>query len=328
MKLKSKTNIIVSCWNAIEHTKVTLSSLFGTVHHPYFLTIVDNGSIDGTSKYLKKLIAPDQCEKLIVIKNIKNKGAGHAINQGQKISLKYGLKYTCLCNNDLFFQNNWLQLLEDCMENNNKIGIAGTLRPAIDTVHHTKSLTTKYIVDCASKNKTIQEELELFQDGYDFETTCRMIVKKNGGGILFLRCPPNAVVTCCAIVRNSTSKNIGLFSDPQFNVYGSEDIDLSWRLQEAGFSCVILKDVYVHHFRHRSISSSNLDREKYLLENNIKFFKKWKRTIFLFLYRQKNLGIDIESKLENENDPEYFFLRRIEDKTEFMLKYKKWQKLL
>lgn len=318
---KSKSNIVVSCWNAIKHTQVTLERLFQTVHHPYFLTIVDNASIDGTSEYLQQLQVPTHCEQFIVLNNKENKGAGGAINQGQEISIKHNLTYTCLCNNDLFFQDNWLQFLEECMDTNNDLGILGTLRPAVDTIHHTRSESAKFIVDHTPKGHSILEELEYFQDGYTFDRACEVIIKKNNGGIEILRCPPNAVVTCCAIIRNSVSEKIGLFSDPQFEIYGSEDIDLSWRLYKVGFECAILKDVYVHHFRHRSITASNLDREKYLLENNIKFFNKWKEDIFSFLDNEKQKGINIISNLTTENNHEYFFLRRIDEKVKFMLEY-------
>jgi len=317
----SKTNIVISCWNALDHTKVTVHSLFATVHHPYLLTIVDNGSIDGTGEYLQNLKLPDYCEKFTIISNQENKGAGAAINQGQEISKSYGIKYTCLCNNDLLFSDGWLQSLEDRMEADNNLGILGTLRPAVDTRHHIRNESAKYTVDNTPENYSIQQELNYFQGDYDFEETSKMIVLKNGGGIDILRCPPNAVVTCCALIRNSTSKKIGLFSDPQFKIYGSEDIDLSWRLEKSGFRCAILKEVYVHHFRHRSITDSKLDREKYLLENNIKFFNKWRNEIFSFLNDERKRGVDVLSNMSTEENPEYFFLRRIGEKVGLVAEY-------
>jgi GT2 family glycosyltransferase len=317
----SKTNIIVSCWNALDHTKVTLEGLFGTVHHHYFLTIVNNASTDGTLDYLNKLETPKNCEKLIIINNDENKGAGGAINQGQEVSNQYGLEYTCLCNNDLFFQDRWLELLEETLESDKNIGIVGTLRPAVDTIHHTRLESAKFVVDNTPKSLSIHDELEYFQGGYSFEKTCEMLVDKNGGGLAVLRCPPNAVITCCALVRNSVTEKIGNFSDPQFQIYGSEDFDLSWRLEKAGYACAILKDVYVHHFRHRSITASKLDREKYLLENNIKFYKKWRTDIFNFLDAERARGVDIIHNLSTEDNHEYFFLRLIRGKVNFMLEY-------
>lgn len=323
MKTKNivNTNIVVSCWNALEYTAFTLQSLFSSTRNPYFLTIINNGSIDGTKEYLKNLKTPSFCKKLTIINNRTNKGAGEAINQGQKISKKYNLKYTCLCNNDLFFQKNWLLKLEESLNKNKSIGIIGTLRPSVDASHHTKSKSTKYVVDNTPKNYSILEELDYFQDGFSFENTCKMLIKENKGGIKFLICPPNAVITCCALIRNSISKKIGNFSDSQFKIYGSEDIDLSWRIQSAGYKCAILKDVYIHHFRHKSIKASNLNREKYLIQNNRKLYKKWKKSIFNFIKIEEFNEVNILNKLKTEDDTEYFFFRRILENTNFMIEY-------
>ena len=316
-----KTNVVISCWNALPHTKKTIGSLFKKTDCSFYLTIVNNASTDGTREYLKKLKKKGKCKKIIIISNKKNKGAGEAINQGQLMSKKLKVKYTCLCNNDLYFSSKWLEKLENALDLNTNIGILGVLRPAIDVLHHTKKERTKLVVDLTSDDLSINEELSFFQDGFSFEETAREIVKVNGGGIEILRCPPNAVITCCALVRNSVSKKIGKFSDKQFKIYGSEDIDLSWRLSKAGYDCAILKDVYVHHFRHRSIIASNLDREKYLLENNLKFIQKWKKDIFTFLKNEEKKGVNIKERMSEQGSSEYLFLRLMNKKTNFMLEY-------
>ncbi|MFA6158020.1 MAG: glycosyltransferase [Candidatus Paceibacterota bacterium] len=311
----------MTCWNALDHTKLTLRSMFDTVHHPFFLTIVDNGSRDGTQEFLKNLEISSWCEKVVMITNEINRGIIDANNQGQVVSKQYSLKYTCICNNDLYFQDNWLSILENHMENDLDLGIIGTLRPAIDVAHHIRHESSKVVVDGTPKGYSITEELEYFQGPHTFTEAAKMLIAKNKGGIAILRCPPNAVVTCCALVRNSVSDKIGLFSDTLFEMYGSEDIDFSWRLQKAGYHCGVAKDVYVHHFRHRSISASNLDREKYLRENNIKLFNKWKCDIFTFLKNEEKKGVDIRKNLSSEENHEYFFLRRIREKIDFMIEY-------
>lgn len=318
---QSKTNIVMTCWNALDHTKVTLQSMFETVHHPFFLTIINNGSYDGTDEFLKGLKVPALCEKFILITNDVNKGIIDANNQGQKVSNEYRLEYTCICNNDLYFQDNWLSTLEKHMENNPDLGIVGTLRPAVEVAHHMRPESSKAVVDGTPKGFSITEELEYFQGPYTFAEASKMLIAKNGGGIISLRCPPNAVITCCALVRNSVSEKIGLFSDTRFEMYGSEDIDFSWRLQKAGYVCAIARDVYVHHFRHRSITVSNLDRDRYLRENNIRLYEKWKEDIFVFLRSEEKNGVDIRKNLSSEENHEYFFLRRIREKVDFMLEY-------
>lgn len=302
--MEVKTNIVVVCWNALDYTRATLDSLFATVHHPYMLTIVDNSSVDGTQEYLAKLQTPDMCKKYTLILNKTNLGYGGAINQGYEVSLKHEVDYTCVCNNDLYFQNCWLEMMERQMDKLTEIGILGVLRPAVDTLHHThKDMSAKAVVDSLSTDLSITTELQAFQDGYSFEDTAKMLVKLNGGGVQHLRCPPNAVVTCCALIRNGAVKEIGYIADPRFLIYGSEDLDLSWSLEETGYKCAIFKDVYVHHFRHKSVIASGLDRNKYLKENNARLYNKWQTRILAFLDEEKSKGVDILSKLSSEEDP-------------------------
>lgn len=319
--IKLKTNIVISCWNALSHTKITLERLFETVRHDYILTIVNNNSMDGTKEYLEGIKKPKNCIKIIIINNKDNLGAGKAINQGHEISIKYDTEYTCLCNNDLYFQDNWLSKLEKEMDNDLDLGILGTLRPAVEVKHHLFSENTKQVVDSTPKDLSITEELKYFQGEDDFDEAVKKIINKNGGGIDYLRCPPNAVITCCALVRTNVTDAIKILSDPQFKIYGSEDLDLSWRLEKAGYKCAILKDTYVHHFRHRSITNSKLDREKFLLENNVKFLNKWKKEIYDFLDFELSKGIDIHKELSEDGSPEYLFLRMINSKTKFMIEY-------
>ncbi len=307
MRYKSRTNIVVVCWNALEYTKITLSSLFSTVHHHYLLTIVDNGSSDETGRYLKDLRVPDLCEKYVLITNSVNRGYGGAINQGYQVSQEYGLDYTCICNNDLFFQDNWLFLLEEYMDSDTSFGILGTLRPTADfnLLYRTQ----------------LEQDLIVSQDRYIFQHICQKMMEINNRSIEYLRCPPDAIVTYCALVRNSAVSKIGFLADPQFGIYGSEDLDLSWELERKGYKCVVLNRVYVHHFRHRSVTTSGLDRDKYLLQNNLRFYQKWKRAIFVFLDSERKSGVNIQKNFSSEENREYWFLRRIQEKIDFIPEY-------
>lgn len=54
-------HIIMVTWNAIEYTKYALDSLFLYTDLLYVLTVVDNGSSDGTQQYLHSLIPKNNC---------------------------------------------------------------------------------------------------------------------------------------------------------------------------------------------------------------------------------------------------------------------------
>jgi len=312
------TNIVIVTWNSIIHTKLTIESLFEATSSDYYLTIVDNGSSDGTSEYLQNLKVPKNCLGYEVVLNKNNTGYGHAINQGYVVSKKLNLKYTCVCNNDLYFENDWLTNLEVAMENDVNCGIMGTLRPGIFYKHHTSNLSTKEVVDQSPFFEDPFEELKFFCGSSDINEGFTKIKAQNNFGIYKLMCPPDAVVTCCAIVRNSAIEKAGGLADEVFETYGSEDIDLSWRLFDNGFTCKIHSGVYVHHFRHRSINDSNLDRKYYLKLNNIKFIKKWETKIQQIFKEEMEKGQNIEDIFDEKKNPSFYLLKLINNNIDFI----------
>lgn len=321
MEKQFNTNIIVVTWNAINYTKLTLSRLFETTSQNFALTIIDNNSEDGTQEFLSTLQIPKNCINYEFILNAENKGYGGAINQGFEVSKKINSKFTCICNNDLYFQKEWLLGLENEMSENENLGLLGAMRPSLDVFDINSEKSLKEIVDSTPNEFTPKEELDRLTNNENFDLFCEKLIKKNGNKLVYLNCPPETVVTCCAIVNNKVIELVGGLADEGFKKYGCEDIDLSWRVFNKGYKLAITNKIYVHHFRHKSINSSNLDRNKYLEENNNKFVIKWENEIFFFLKSEENRGVDLNEKFNSDEDYYYFFLRRINDKTSFYQKY-------
>jgi O-antigen biosynthesis protein len=314
---KTNSTIIVVCWNALEYTKVTLKSLFNTIHHPFNLVIIDNHSADNTPKYLTLLKQPKWCVNLKVVLNKRNLGYGRAINIGYKAALANKSRYVCVCNNDLYFQDKWLEALEACLEKENNVGILGTLRPAVNYKHPSLPMSLKQVVDSTPNNLSAMNELKWFLNGLTFEEAVSRIIKTNGGGTELIHCPPGAIITCCAIVRIAVVRQLGHLADPMFKTYGSEDVDLSWSISKLGYQCKILKDIYVHHFRHKSISASHLNRKKYLQINNRVLFDKWSQPLYHFLTHEQAQGVDLGQMMNNETNHAYWILRRLNENVHF-----------
>lgn len=325
--MKAKTNIIVVSWNALKYTKATINSIFSTVHHPYNLTIVDNGSDQNIVNYIKKLKPSGQCLNIDTILNRKNYGPGYANNQGYTISKKIGAKYTCLCNNDQYFSNNWLEKLENSMDNNTDFGMIGALRPAAFVEHPYSSKSAKEIVDSLSSSVSPQESLSLFFDGKSFKQGVKDLIKINNVGLKSIKCPPDMVPTCCAIVRNVAIDNIGYLCDPIYRFYGCEDTDLCWNMYKAGYKCGILYDTYVHHFRHRSVEDNGLDRVECLRMNSKIFVKKWQPTIKKVLQEYQKKGYDLDKLMSSQNseNDDFWILRRMNNEVRFFDNYSDMQ---
>lgn len=106
-------------------------------------------------------------------------------------------------------------------------------------------------------------------------------------------------------------------ADPRYKMYGSEDIDFSWELAQKGYLCAVHKEVYVHHFRHKSITENNLNRELCLKINNELFFNKWSQHIKDMLNEELEKANNLEELLNTESDHSYWFLRRINEIVKF-----------
>ena len=314
--LMPKTNIVVTCWNALDYTRVTLERLFTTVRGGYYLTVVDNASTDGTAKYLQNLEVPANCRKLTIVTNSKNEGNVGAVNQGYEVSRELNMHFTCLCNNDLYFQSGWLERLENAMIRNEKIGMLGPLRPAYGVKHY-QGEPTYLKLKAMPEGYDWKEELKIFMGlaVEEFDKAAEKIVIANGGGLEVLSVPPDALSSCCVLVRNAAAEKVGWMADPQFDLYGSDDIDLTWSIASEGYDCAMLKDVYVHHFRSKSIKANGANQNKLLFDNNHRFFNKWHDTIIKFLQYEMERGVDLAEALSEDN--EFWFLFRLNSNVGF-----------
>jgi len=313
-------NIVIICYNALPYTKVTLRSLFATTKLPYILTVVDNGSNDRTKEFLQQLIAPRYCKEFIFIDNQENMGVSFAYNQGFDISLERNCEYTCFCNNDLYFQTNWLNMLNRCLDENPNIALLNPLRPSERTKFN-KSTSTMKKLKCIDPTNDWEKELKDYSGySYDnFDEFCNVIIKNNRyQNDLEILHFPDSLSTCVCLARNSAIKSIGHFADPIFPKYGGEDIDLCWDAMKLGYSCAILHNVYVHHFRGKSIKSNNMDRQAMLKISNMILLSKWRDKILKFLSEQESNGIDIQEKLKENRGDDYWLLSELNESTRFL----------
>ena len=113
-------SIIIVTYNQLEYTKKCIDSIKEKTSSLYELIIVDNASTDDTAVYLKSLPAE---KKITVILNKENSGFPKAVNEGIKHA---NGNYILLLNNDTVVTKNWLSNLIEKINNEEKIGLAGT----------------------------------------------------------------------------------------------------------------------------------------------------------------------------------------------------------
>lgn len=303
-------NIVVVCWNAVEYTKNTLSSLEGSLkdYSNCQVTIINNGSVDGTKDYLN-FFKKDTRLKCKIINNKCNIGIGAAYNLGQKESEKIHAKYTVFCNNDLLFSKNWLEKMYQAMEDDPAIAMLAPIVPSSFN-YYDENRTIKEVLLNIQSVKTPEEELKLFLGKFrnidEFQSQVCDINTRKYGCLLRYISFPNAVSSCIVMTKTSVFKNMVFFANPLFKEYGGEDIDICWRVLDRGYRIAIINNTYIHHFRGKSIKMANLDRVALLKKSNQKLFDLWAGDIANYY---KKIGVTRASEISKE--PENWLINEI-----------------
>lgn len=233
--------IVIPNINGLDHLKSCIPSIFRQSYKNYRTIIIDNGSTDSSLEFLK-LNFPE-CE---IITHTFNTGFAKAVNEGIKLALeKYKSDFILLLNNDIELTDNFLQKAIDTFKN-------------IDT-------------------DVLAVKMMNFFNRNIIDDTGNFLTKK--GGTAYPRGngekdtgqydKPEYIFGACAGAAFYTSdifKAAGFF-DEKFFAY-LEDIDLSFRLQLAGFKCYYQPEAICFHKRGGSTISS-MKFQVYMNERNI-----------------------------------------------------------
>jgi len=212
--------MILPCWNALEYTKLCVDTLFrhtSSTKTPYHVIFIDNGSDDGTREYLEGLKAMYP-EIVRVVHNAVNQGWVFAVNQGIA-ALSPEAEYVLLLNNDtMFVQENWLGRIIDKIHDVRQIAGAGPVSNAVSGRQHV-----------AYDNPKIETEMA----------------------------QPYLIGFCMLLKRECVDVLLaldGYFMDELFSPGGCDEIDVCMRLRDRGYSFLIDRTVYVHHFYSKTLS--------------------------------------------------------------------------
>lgn len=117
-------NFVSSTYNRLEFTKQTLPNIYNTASDniDYMITIIDNGSTDGSREYLLDLFENKKISTLVLLKE--NVGVAKSQNIGWKLfdDISY---YAKIDNDVLFNKNNWLNDIVNVLLNAPEIGALG-----------------------------------------------------------------------------------------------------------------------------------------------------------------------------------------------------------
>jgi GT2 family glycosyltransferase/tetratricopeptide (TPR) repeat protein/2-polyprenyl-3-methyl-5-hydroxy-6-metoxy-1,4-benzoquinol methylase len=238
------TSIIILTHNQLPYTRQCIDSIRLLTDEPYELIFVDNGSTDGTERYLRSLQASDPTVK--VIANAENRGFPAGANQG--IAAASG-RQVLLLNNDTLVTTGWLARMLRALYTAPDVGLVG---PCSDNVSGEQQVPTNF---------DGLEGLDGF--AWDWAKAHDRMVEET-----------DRLVGFCLLVRRELIERIGVL-DERFGLGCFEDDDYCRRALRAGFKAVIARDVFIHHVGGATFQGSGIHFAALMQENGNRFHEKW-----------------------------------------------------
>ena len=255
---RTKVHIVIATWNSRNFIADALESIFKQAYKDFYITIIDNASSDGTVEFIRS-----RYPAIYLMQNFKNQGFAKAYNQGIKLS---GAEYVLVMHHDVIVDKNFLSRLvafADLHPDSGALGgkILKVFREPIDPDEKRgdlHSLVLSELIDSAGleikRNREVTNRGENLPDAPAFQ-----IAKEVFG-----------VCASVALYRRQALNDVKLFNeffDEDFYAY-KEDIDLSWRLQLAGWKVYYVPEAVAYHHRgfahdqKQTLRSTSLYRKK------------------------------------------------------------------
>lgn len=221
MNSNPRVAIVIVSWNKKGYVLNLINSLKKIDYDNYEVIVVDNASTDGSVEAIRQ-----QCLEIQLIVNSANLGGTGGFNTGMRYALEKGrYKYIWLLDNDAEVEKNTLNELIKVMEEDERIGIAGSR-----------------IIDTERKDVTVEagaffrwdtiDVRPLFRNTKDINTMTQ--VEEVG-----------YVAICSAIVRADALNIVGLM-DERFFIFW-DDMDWGLQFKERGFKVVAVLNSVVYH---------------------------------------------------------------------------------
>lgn len=254
-------SIIILTWNGLDLTKRCLESLEKTeFQEDTEIIVVDNGSKDGTTEYLREK------KNIRLLCNLNNIGYGRAINQA--IAVTNPESDIVLLNNDVeIIEYDWLQRLHEHSLKNANHGVIGVrIIQESGLLQHCGSFIP---ADTWWGQQLGSNELDINQ--YP--------------GVTF----PDSVVFACTYIKRELIDKIGALDDRFFAYY--EDTDFCIRAKEAGYLVVNHGDIRIRHAENSSTRINNISHSEIFLESQKKFREKWEAKLSKERYTKGKMDV-------------------------------------
>ncbi|MCG7410881.1 glycosyltransferase family 2 protein [Paenibacillus sp. ACRRX] len=247
-----KTSIIILTRNQFHLTVLCLESIRKYTPQPYEIIVVDNGSTDLTTTYLKIQL------DITLICNEDNAGFAAGCNQGLAAATGDNILFL---NNDTVVTPHWLTSMLEVLYSSPDIGMVGPLTN-YSSGHQIIPVTYTDLLDL---NQFAHEHAARYQGS---TTEVRRLIG------------------FCMLVRRKVLDEVGGF-DELYGLGNFEDDDLCLRVAHAGYRLFIANASFIHHVGHATMNDIKKDNVQHLMAiNRHRAQEKWGADIFDLIYKE------------------------------------------
>lgn len=272
-------SIIMKTWNAARHVRLCLAFLLKNTDSPFELIIVDNGSREKLVFDLFQLAGADS--RVQLIQNERNMGPGFANRQGMEVAAH---RLVCLMDSDVLVPSGWLGKLVAGMTSYPGIKMIAPLKHEEGNIYPFREVQQDsrevwFEIKRQTKNLSPYNQFLKYSHGYSLDEFSELMLSANPGEVETIASPPDFLGTSCVLLDREFVAAVGGVADPVFRAYGSEDVDLCWRIGSAGGLVAKSHAVYAHHFHGASLSDNRLERNSALVYANQILYGKWRERL-------------------------------------------------
>ena len=244
--------VVIPTYNKKNRLKYLLKSIeLQDAKDSFRVIIVDDGSTDTS----KELVQTYTSKFDLTYIHIENSGRSHARNVGLQ---KVDTKYVIFCDDDMILPKNFITEHKNLLNSNPKTMVhgriynlpylsffedpeTGTLYPQYENENLTH--VTKFLIrpeDIYKEEQLKSQRRMSMQEKYVNE-----IASRNMERLLFLLCT-GGNFSC----ETNVLKDIGGFNEEIDLKWGTEDLELGYRLQKAGIHMIYSEEAYNYHICH------------------------------------------------------------------------------
>jgi GT2 family glycosyltransferase len=239
-----KLSVHIVAWNSMRFLPDLFKSLCEQTFQDFAVLVIDNGSTDGVEAYIKK-----QYPQTTILRNVRNLGFSGAHNHGIRYALEhwspedYPDRFILVTNPDIIFTPTCLEELMKAVNGHPRVGAFGPkLRRAFGEHLADEALQETMKSDLIDTTGLRARKNRTFADRGAGEMDCGQY---HGERDVF------GVSGSLAMYRALALSDVRFeneFFDHDFFAY-KEDVDLAWRMQQAGWDALFVPEALAFHYR-------------------------------------------------------------------------------